>query len=105
MTETKSDRIVKRGRIFPEIQWSEEQKAEWKARLAGIRERCQLVFQQIQPELMKSHYNWFIAIDPESEDYFIAENEDLATEMAQQKYPNAIPYIFVINETGVSGRI
>ncbi|MFB2934082.1 hypothetical protein ACE1B6_02285 [Aerosakkonemataceae cyanobacterium BLCC-F154] len=58
MTETKCDRIVKRGRIFPEIQWSEEEKAEWKAELAGISERCQLVFQRVQPELIKTHYNW-----------------------------------------------
>jgi len=105
MTETKSDRLVKRGRLFPEIQWSEEQKAEWKTELAAIRQRCQLVFKQVQPELVKTHYNWFMAVDPESEECFIAEKEDVATEMVRQKYPNAIPYIFVINETGVAGRI
>ncbi len=105
MTETKSDRIVKRGRLFPEIEWSEEEKIKWKTELTAIHHRCQLIFNRVQPELIKTHYNWFMAIDPESEDYVIAENEEVATEMARQKYPNAIPYIFVINETGVAGRI
>lgn len=31
MTNPKSSRTVRRGRIFPDIQWSEEKKAQWKA--------------------------------------------------------------------------
>jgi hypothetical protein len=29
MPETKSTHTVRRGRIFPEIQWTQEQKAQW----------------------------------------------------------------------------
>ena len=32
MTQSTPARIVRRGRIFPEIQWSEEEKAREKAR-------------------------------------------------------------------------
>lgn len=32
MTQSTSDRVVRRGRIFPEIQWSEAEKARHKAR-------------------------------------------------------------------------
>jgi hypothetical protein len=31
MTETKTTHTVRRGRIFPEIQWTDEQKAQWRA--------------------------------------------------------------------------
>ena len=105
MTETKFTRTVRRGRIFPEIQWSEEKKAQWKAEMVATRHRCQVIFEKVKPGVIKTHYNYFMAIDPDSEDYFIDKDEEVATQMARQKYPNAIPYIFVINETGVAGRI
>jgi hypothetical protein len=37
MTEAKSTRTVRRGRIFPEIQWSEEKKAQWQAEKAEFK--------------------------------------------------------------------
>lgn len=30
MTETKPTRTARRGRIFPEIQWTPEQQAQWR---------------------------------------------------------------------------
>ncbi|WP_257236056.1 hypothetical protein [Nostoc sp. 'Peltigera malacea cyanobiont' DB3992] len=41
MTEAKSNRTVCRGRIFPQIQWNQEQKAQWKAEREAFKERCQ----------------------------------------------------------------
>jgi hypothetical protein len=32
MAQSPSERIVRRGRVFPEIQWTEEQKAQDRAR-------------------------------------------------------------------------
>ncbi len=69
MTETKPTRQVRRGRIFPKIQWSEEKKAQWKAERAERRQRCEVIFNRLQPELIKTHYNWYMAIEPESGDY------------------------------------
>ncbi len=105
MTETKTNRKGRRGRIFPEIQWSEEKKAQWEAERAERRQRCQIVFDKVQPELIDTHYNWFIAIEPNSGDYFIDPDEDVATQMLRQKYPDGIPVLFRINETGVCGTI
>ncbi|MCL1463975.1 MULTISPECIES: hypothetical protein [Argonema] len=105
MTETKPTRIVRRGRIFPEIQWSEEKKAQWKAEQEAFHKRCQVIFDRVQPELIKTHYNWYIAVEPDSGDYFINKNELTAINMSRHKHPNAPVYIFRINETGVAGTI
>ncbi|MFB2934992.1 hypothetical protein ACE1B6_06910 [Aerosakkonemataceae cyanobacterium BLCC-F154] len=105
MSETKSNRVVRRGRIFPEIQWSEEKKAQWQAESKAFRQRCEVIFKQVQPELIKTHYNWYIAVEPESGDYFIDKNDMVATKMALEKYPHRKLHLFRINETGVCGTI
>lgn len=46
-----------------------------------------------------------MAVDSESGDYFLDKDEEVVTQMFLQKHPTAIPFIFVINETGVAGRI
>ncbi|WP_420485315.1 hypothetical protein [Iningainema tapete] len=46
-----------------------------------------------------------MAVEPNSGDYFIDKDEEVVTQMCHQLYSNAIPFIFVINETGVAGRI
>ena len=105
MTETKSHKVVRRGRLFPEIQWTEDRINLYRSDLEIHHQRCKLVFEQLQPELIKSHYNWFMAVDSESGDYFVDKDEEVVTQICLQKHPNAIPFIFVINETGVAGRI
>lgn len=105
MTEAKPTRKVYRGRIFPEIQWSPEKIAQWKAKKAARHQRCQEIFKRVQSELIESHYNWFMAIEPNSGDYFIDLDEEVATSMLRQKHPNAIPVLYKINETGVCGTI
>jgi hypothetical protein len=105
MTEAKSARTVRRGRIFPEIQWTEEQKAQWNAEREAFKQRCKFIFDQVKPELIKTHYNWYMAVEPDSEEYFIHEDVLLVAQMAQKKYPNARLHVFRINETGACGRI
>ncbi|MDD1428110.1 hypothetical protein MEO94_27400 [Dolichospermum sp. ST_sed9] len=105
MTETKSHKVVHRGRLFPEIQWTEDTINLYRSDLETHHQRCRVVFEKLQPELIKSHYNWFMAVDSESGDYFVDKDEEVVTQMFLQKHPNAIPFIFVINETGVAGRI
>lgn len=105
MTEAKSARAVRRGRIFPEIQWTEHQKTEWKAERQAFKERCQSIFEQLQPQLIKTHYNWYMAVEPESGEYFLDQDAFFVADKAHQKYPNAKLHVFRINETGVCGRI
>jgi hypothetical protein len=105
MTETKSTRLVRRGRIFPEIQWSEDKKAEWKAEKIEFKQRCQQIFEKLQPSLIKTHYNWYLAVEPESGEYFINEDAFVVAKIAHEKYPNFRLHVFRINETGVCGTI
>jgi hypothetical protein len=105
MAETKATRTPRRGRIFPEIQWTQEQHAQWKARQEEFYHRCKPIFDAFQPELINTHYNWYMAVEPESGEYFVDKNKMTALNMSRQKYPNAPVYIFRINETGVAGTI
>ncbi|MBD2778108.1 hypothetical protein [Iningainema tapete] len=105
MAEAKQERRVRRGRIFPEIQWSEEQQAQWKAEITAFRVRCQEIFDRVKPELMQTHYNWYIAVEPDSGEYFVDKDLEVVSQRCRHLHPNKIPHVFRINETGVCGTI
>ena len=105
MNPTSSQRPARRGRIFPEYTIPPEELARRQAELDAFYKRCRPIFERVQPELIKEHCNWFIAIEPESEDYFIDPDEELADQKARQKHPNAMLGVFRLNETGACGRI
>lgn len=50
------ERIVRRGRVFPEIQWSEEKKAAHRARQEAFCQRCWAIFEQLKPEILEKYY-------------------------------------------------
>ena len=105
MTETKPTRTARRGRIFPEIQWTDEQLAEWDAEHKEFRERCQPIFDKVKSELIGTHYNWFVAVEPDSGDYFVDKDSSVASRQCREKHPGKIPHVFRINSTGVCGTI
>ncbi|PSB04289.1 hypothetical protein [Merismopedia glauca] len=105
MTETKLNSSIRRGRIFPEIQWTEAQKKEWKSERQAFAQRCKLIFEQVQPQLIKNHYNWYIAVEPDSGEYFLDRDAILAAQKAHEKYPNLRLHVFCLNNTGVCGAI
>ncbi|MBW4615170.1 MAG: hypothetical protein KME21_18235 [Desmonostoc vinosum HA7617-LM4] len=106
MTEAKSTRTVRRGRIFPSIQWTEEQKAKRRAERENFHQRSQVIFERIKPEYIQTHYNWYVVVEPESGNYFIDLDEEVAMLLARQKHPGTVPlFLFRMNETGVSGTI
>ncbi|MEC4986048.1 MAG: hypothetical protein SAJ37_13745 [Oscillatoria sp. PMC 1068.18] len=105
MSEIKSQRIARRGRIFPERTISPEERAKKQAEIEAFHQRCRLIFERIRPELIEEHYNWFIAIEPESEDYFIDREDVNVIQKAREKHPHKLFGSFRLNETGVCGRI
>jgi hypothetical protein len=105
MSDSQPDRIVRRGRVFPEIQATEEEKEQHRARQLAFYNRCWPIFQKLQPELMKNYYGWYIAIEPDSGDYIIDPDGEVASRKTRARYPDKIHHMFGINETGVSGRI
>ncbi|MEA5617138.1 hypothetical protein VB711_04700 [Cronbergia sp. UHCC 0137] len=96
---------ARRGRIFPELTLSPEELAKREAEREAFHKRCRAVFERVRPELMKEHYNWYIAVEPDSGDYFVDQNMEIASKQARDKHPHLIHFLFRINETGVTGRI
>ncbi|MDV3002458.1 MAG: hypothetical protein N5P05_004113 (plasmid) [Chroococcopsis gigantea SAG 12.99] len=95
----------RRGRIFPEIQWSEEEKARRKAESEAFYHRCRTIFERVRPELIDAHYGWFIAIEPDSEDYFIDMDKETAHTKARQAHPSSKNCLFRVDEWGACGSI
>ena len=105
MTQLSSNHTPRRGRVFPERQLLPEEKARRKAEDELFYQRCRVVFNRVQPELIKEHYDWFIVIEPDSGDYFIDSNEDVARQKAREKYSDKMRLIMRLNERGTCGRI
>lgn len=105
MTETTSKRIVRRGRVFPEIQWSTEEKTRRKAESEAFYKRCRAIFEQVCPELIEEHYGWYISVEPDSGEYVIDIDKETARKKAHQNHPDKIHCLFCLNETGATGRI
>jgi hypothetical protein len=105
MTQLSSERTPRRGRVFPEKQLSPEEKVRLKAEDEVFYNRCRNIFDRVQPELIKDHYNWFIVIEPDSGDYVTDTDEDIARKKAREKFADKMRLMMRINETGACGRI
>jgi len=79
MTETKSGRTTRRGRIFPEIQWTEEKFAQQEDELQEFYQRCKPIYDQVKSELITTHHNWYIAVEPDSGEYFVDKDSSIAS--------------------------
>ncbi|MBE9129584.1 MULTISPECIES: hypothetical protein [unclassified Coleofasciculus] len=105
MTQSFSQRTLQRGRVLPEQTLSTADRTRKKAELQAFRQRCRPIFEKLRPELIENHYNWFIVIEPDSENYFIDQERMGALLKALEHYPNAVFYTFRLNETGLCGRV
>ncbi len=105
MTESASKPRVRRGRIFPNRTLSLEELAKRKAEREAFSQRCRAIYEQVRPQMIDTNYGCYIAIEPDSGDYFIDEDIEIAHEKALQKYPHNRHCVFCLNETGATGRI
>jgi hypothetical protein len=105
MTETKPIRPGGRGRLFPEYTIPPEEIAKRKVEKDARAKKARSYFEQICPQFIDEHYNWFITIEPNSGDYFIDRDIEVAEQKARQKYPIGWIVTFRLNETGVCDKI
>ncbi|MFP4121609.1 hypothetical protein [Coleofasciculus sp.] len=105
MTRTKPVRPRRQGRLFPEYTIPPEELARREAQKNARIKRYREIFAQVSPQLIQDHYNWFMIIEPNSGDYFIDPDEDVAMQKARQKYPSGMVGIMRLNETGTCGKI
>ena len=93
-------------RRLPERQEiSTEEKARRKAESEARYQRCRVIFEQVRPELIADHYNWYIIIEPDSGDYVIDKDEMVALQKMREKLPKGKVITMRLNETGTCGRI
>lgn len=105
MTQIPSKRSPRRGRVFPEYNFPLEELDRRKAEKKARYKKCRAIFEQVSPELIKDHYNWFMIIEPNTGDYFVDLEEQVAVQKARQKHPTGRLGGFRLNETGTYGKI
>ncbi len=97
--------VSRRGRVFPEIQWTDTQKVKRANERKVFHDRCSLIFDRVKAELMEAHHNWFVAIEPDSGDVIIDRDLEVASLKCKERHPSKLHYTFRINESGTCGTI
>jgi hypothetical protein len=84
---------------------SPEEKARQKAESQDLWRRCRPIFEGVRENLIKTHYNWYIAINPNSGEYFLEEDELSVIQKLLENPPKEEVLIGRLNETGTCGQI
>ncbi len=69
---------------------------------------CRIVFKRLRPSLIEAHHNWYIAIDPDTQEYIIDPTFDGVTKKVFSAYGYSHEpklTMFRINDTGFCGKI
>lgn len=93
------------GKIIPKYPLSPEEKAKRQAEDRAFTQRCRAIFERVKPDLIKEHYDWFIIIEPDSEEYVIDPDENVAKQKASEKHHHKKSLIMRINKTGACGTV
>ncbi|MBW4674880.1 MAG: hypothetical protein KME52_12860 [Desmonostoc geniculatum HA4340-LM1] len=70
--------------------------------------RCRAIFERLHPTLIETHYNWHIAIDPETQQYLIDPTLLGIMQKIHDTYGNINKVkvtIFRLNDTGTCGSL
>jgi hypothetical protein len=107
MTQLSEKRQVRRGRILRENTIPPEELARRKAERTQLGLRCRAIFERLRPQLIDEYYNYFIAIEPDSEEYLIAPTFTWLIKKIREIYgaQDIKMTAFRINETGTCGMI
>jgi hypothetical protein len=65
LSQPRRTRIVSPSPVDPEVIQREQEAQQ------SLRERCRPLFERLRPTLKETHPNWFIAIDPDTEEYIL----------------------------------
>lgn len=100
LSQSRRTHIVQHTPTDPEVLQREEEAQQ------ALEKRCRPVFERLRPTLIETYPNWFIAIDPDTEDYLLDPSlRGLTVKISQARKENTIPMIFRLNNTGTCGRI
>lgn len=96
-----------RGRILPLSSIDPEVVQREQSNQRALALRCRPLFERLRPSLIETHYNWYIAIDPENEEYLLDKTLIGITQQIENNYTGdeAKLTIFRLNDTGTCGRL
>jgi hypothetical protein len=98
----------RRTRILPPSPVAAEEKNRRKEQRDVLAIRCRAIFDRLYPQLIEAHYNWHIAIDPDTEQYLIDPTLKGITQKIREVYGKTDEVkltIFRLNDTGTCGRL
>lgn len=98
----------RRTRILPPSPIPEAEQKYRQQQRDTLAARCRPIFEQLRPQLIEAHYNWHIAIDPDTEQYFLDPTLNGITQKIQEVYGNPSELkltIFRLNDRGSCGRL
>lgn len=100
LSQPRRTRIVPPSPADPEVVQREQEAQQ------ALEDRCRPLFERLRPTLRETYPNWFIAIDPDTENYLLDPTlRGLTQKISQARRGNTIPMIFRLNDTGTCGRI
>lgn len=67
--------------------------------------RCRSHFEKIRDRLLQTHYNWSVAIEPESGYYLIDKDWEKLLKRTEIYCPKSEMMIYGINQKGTCGRL
>ena len=107
MTQLSPTSSKRPRRTLPKSSLSPEEITQRRATREEFAARCRPIFEKLRPELIEDHYDWFIAIDPDSEHYLLDPKLEGLIDKIRQKYPDGATKstIYCLNEMGACGRI
>ncbi|MEA5574495.1 hypothetical protein [Calothrix sp. UHCC 0171] len=97
-----------RSSTLPRKPISPEELASCQQQRHDLAARCRIVFDRLRPSLIDTHYNWYIAIDPDTQEYIIDPTFDGITKKVVETYGYSHEpklTMFWLNDTGFCGRI
>ncbi len=56
--------------------------------------RCWPIYKQLLNNLGEQYHNWLVAIEPESEEYFLGQDDYEVLSRARKKYPKAVFFMY-----------
>ncbi len=99
-------RSTKRGRIFAEDRYTQEELDEWEAQREEKARKGYPRFQKLQKQFINTHPNWYIAIEVNCGYYLLDEDlENLFWRIKRYCPKVSSMMIYQINEDGTCGNI
>lgn len=59
-----------------------------------LEKKCAPIFERLMSELAERYQNWLVVIEPESEDYFLGQDDYEVLARARKKHPKAVFFTY-----------